>query len=102
MLGFGRKTVTSGFIVNVYRNGKRIKTENVATMPELKSFLYGIREIVCNDDIVAMVHASIPEHGMIVQDAGKPIRLPFTSFVMKNGRDEKLLNKFKKSAYATL
>lgn len=100
MLGFGRKTVASGFIVNIYRNGKRIKTENVDTLPELKSFLYGIRETVCMNDIVAMAHGTSPEYGMIVQEPGQSIRLPFGSLVMKDYRDEKFLKKFKKSAYA--
>jgi hypothetical protein len=88
------------FNVNVYRNSEIVKTEKVETMPELKSFLYGIREIVSNDDIVAMVHAPWSmRYGMIVQEMGKPIREGYSE-VCERGANRKFLNKFKKSAYA--
>jgi hypothetical protein len=88
------------FSVNVYRNGEIVKSEKVATLPELKSFLYGIREIVSNDDIVAMVHAPWSmRYGMIVQEMGKPTREGLSE-IGERGTNRKFLNKFKKSAYA--
>lgn len=84
------------FSVNVYRNGSFLKNEKVATLPELKSFFYGIREIVSNDDIVAMAHHG---YGMIVQEMGKPTREGLSE-IGERGTNRKLLNKFKKSAYA--
>lgn len=88
------------FSVNVYKNGKIVKNEKVESMPELKSFLYGIREISSKDDIVAMVHAPWSlGYGMIVQEMGKPIRKGLTE-VGPNGTNEKFLKKFKKSEYA--
>lgn len=92
------------FSVNVYKNGTFFKNEKIETLPELKSFLYGIRETVSTDDIIAMVHAWSLDfwgHGMIVQEAGKPIREGLTEIGGK-GANRKFLNKFKKSSYATL
>ena len=88
------------FSVNVYKNGQIVKSEKIVTMGELKSFLYGIRETVSTDDVVAMVHAPWSlRYGMIVQEAGKPIREGLTE-VCEKGANRKFLNKFKKSAYA--
>lgn len=88
------------FNVNIYRNGQIVKNEKVATMPELKSFLYGIREVSSSDDIVAMAHAPWSlDNGMIVQEAGKPIREGLSE-IGGRGTNRKFLNKFKKSVYA--
>lgn len=90
------------FSVNVYRNGSFLKNEKIATLPELKSFFYGIREIVSTDDIVAMAHASFASGNngaMIVQEMGKPTREGLSE-IGERGTNRKLLNKFKKSTYA--
>ena len=90
------------FSVNVYKNGTFFKNEKIETLPELKSFLYGIREVSSKDDIVAMAHEPWSlGHGMIVQEEGKPIREGLSE-VGGKGANRKFLNKFKKSEYATL
>ena len=92
------------FKVHVKKNGNMVKTETIATMGELKAFLYGIQETI--GSVEAYAFDSSNGNAMIVQESATPIRQGFM-WTTKNGplskygeNSLKFLKKFKKSAYA--
>lgn len=79
------------FAVNIVVNGKRVKTENIQTLPELKSFLYGLME---TKGVFAGVFDRQDGYAMLVQESGKAIRKSSIKGC------EKFFTRLKKSSYA--
>jgi hypothetical protein len=81
------------FSVEVCRMPKfsLVVREEIETLPELKSFLYSVREA---RDLHATAYG--PNREMIVQESGQPLR---TWAMNKSTEDVQFLNRLKKSTY---
>jgi hypothetical protein len=80
------------FVVSVFKNGEIVRDEEIATISEVKSFLYGIRE-ARNCSAYAYDRMSEIGYAMVRQESGKPLQECFGQC------DDKFYRQLKKSTY---
>lgn len=86
------KKVFKMFQVNVMVNGKVVRSEKIETMPELKSFAYGI----FLSPAIATLHCNRTGAMLMVDQDG------VQKLCSRIPEDDNFLRKFKKSQYATV
>lgn len=81
------------FVVTVMRDGAVVRDEEIKTLPELKSFLYGIRESRKGLSAYAYDRMGDVAYALARQESGRPLQK------CNNAGDEKFFRQLQKSAY---